>query len=254
MFGLRGIVPTQAILSNVLGQAGWAARTLGDRAAARRHYEAGLAAAIEAGDSTRRTIAQCHLATFLVEEGNLDEGRAQMLESLAIRREAGSPQLGWMLNNLAELEIQAGNLEVAHAYLEESIHNSKHVAERPQQAGESLGNLARLDLRQGRIREAEEHCVEGIQILWECGAVVDLPEPIDLMGIISCRQSEYQRAALFFGAAQNLREETGVPSHYPDEVAEAQSAINLNQDVRLREPFEAGRKMALEEVVALCRK
>ena len=143
--------------------------------------------------------------------GELDTARSLLEESAAIARELGSNmRLAAALTNLGQLESDAGNFDRATQVLQEAL-----AIDRKQ--GDMLGvaldqqSLAGVHLRAGRAREAREQLSDMADYVVSCGDPELLATTLEMSAANAAQLGEVLRAARHTGAAEAVRQKSGVP-------------------------------------------
>ena len=184
--------------------------------------------------------------------GDLDTARALLEDSAAIAREAGSDtRLAAALTSLGQTESDAGNFDRATVVLQEAL-----ALDRKQ--GDMLGvaldqqSLAGVSLRAGRGRQARDLLADMSGYVASCGDPELLATTLELSAATEAQLGEALRAARKFGAAEAVREKTGIPRKQADLLkrflAPAQAAIAPEEwDAELA----AGRALSLPQALAL---
>ena len=206
------------------------------------------------------------LAAVAIEEGDFTAARALFEQSLALYRGlALSAGFGSVLNNLGNLLLQQAEYETARAYLNQCAAWCESVGNRQMQ-GLVLNNLSAADLGQARIAEARAHGAASLRLLYDCGAVVNIPMALDQMAAVAQAHTEWERAARLLGAAAGLREAAGLAPPAGTQAAAAAARRALGDDVfryrlrggpgdgpgaghRLRARLEAPGALRLKQVI-----
>jgi predicted ATPase/class 3 adenylate cyclase len=148
--------------------------------------------------------------------GDLDTARALLEDSAAICREIGSNfRLAVALTNLGQAESDAGNFDHATQVLQEALAvDRKH--------GDMLGvaidqqSLAGVSLRAGRSREARDQLSEMVDYVASSGDPELLASTLELAAAATAELGEGLRAARLTGAAEAVRQKTGIPIKQPE--------------------------------------
>jgi predicted ATPase/class 3 adenylate cyclase len=143
--------------------------------------------------------------------GDLDTARALLEDSAAISREIGSdPRLAAALTNLGQAESDAGNFDHATQVLQEALAVD-------QKQGDMLGvaldqqSLAGVSLRAGRAAEARDLTSEMTGYVASCGDPELLATTLEMAAAATADLGEGLRAARLTGAAEAVRQKTGIP-------------------------------------------
>jgi predicted ATPase/class 3 adenylate cyclase len=186
--------------------------------------------------------------------GDLDTSRSLLEESAAISRETGSDfRLAAALTNLGQAESEAGNFDRATQVLQEAL-----ALDRKQ--GDMLGvaldqqSLAGVHLRAGRPAEAR-HLLSGMaDYVARCGDPELLATTLEMSAANAAQLGEALRAARLMGAAEAIRQKTGIPVKQSDAVeferflAPARATLAAGQwDAALA----AGRTLTQQQAAAL---
>jgi predicted ATPase/class 3 adenylate cyclase len=142
---------------------------------------------------------------------DVDTARALLEDSAAIGRETGSDmRLAAALTNLGQLESDAGNFDRATEVLQEAL-----AIDRKQ--GDMLGvaldqqSLAGVSLRAGRGRQARDLLADMSDYITSCGDPELLATTLEMSAATEAQLNEGLRAARMVGAAEAIRQKTGIP-------------------------------------------
>jgi len=141
----------------------------------------------------------------------LDTSRSLLEDSAAISREIGSDmRLAAALTNLGQLESDAGNFDRATQVLQEALAID-------QKQGDLLGvaldqqSLAGVHLRAGRAREARDQLSDMAGYVVSCGDPELLATTLEMSAANAAQLGEVLRAARQTGAAEAIRQKSGIP-------------------------------------------
>jgi predicted ATPase/class 3 adenylate cyclase len=225
---------------------------LGEPQAARSLLERSLAIWRDLGDRDQQARELNSLGITLHHLDDLDTARSLLEDSAAISREIGSDsRLAATLTNLGQLESEVGNFDRATQVLQEAL-----AIDRKQ--GDMLGvaldqqSLAGVALRAGRAREARD------QLAGMAGYVVSSGDPellattLEMSAANAAQLGEALHAARLAGAAEAIRQKTGIPIKQPEMpgqfLARARAAIAPEQwDAALA----AGRALTQQQAATL---
>jgi predicted ATPase/class 3 adenylate cyclase len=147
---------------------------------------------------------------------DFDTARSLLEESAVISREMGSAmRLAAALTNLGQLESDAGNFERATQVLQEAL-----AIDRKQ--GDMLGvavdqqSLAGVALRAGRAREARDLLSAMADYVASSGDPELLATTLEMSAANAAQLGEGLRAARLAGAAEAVRQKTGIPIKQPE--------------------------------------
>ena len=281
-----------AIWARMLAGAGAMAYYQGEYDATRDLNEKALAIRREIGDRNGIAASLNNLGIAAMDQGNYLAARDYLSESLVMARELEIPwKICAALGNLGIAETRLGNLDAARLHLEESLVIARE-AEVMQSTAEALTNLSVVARFQGDAGEARRHLDEAhiiyrqlghragiIQVLIQLGFVARdenhfdearsyLSEALSLLmelpnkaSIADCleglawllgKEGSLERAARLFGAAEHLREVTGVPlsqaerDYYDRFLAAARRQVDAG---RWDTAWAEGRAMNTEQAV-----
>jgi predicted ATPase/class 3 adenylate cyclase len=140
-----------------------------------------------------------------------DTARSLLEESAAISREMGSDmRLAAALTNLGQLEADAGNFDRATQVLQEALAIDTRQ-------GDILGvaldqqSLAGVHLRAGRGREARDLLSAMADYVVSSGDPELLATTLEMCAANAAQLGEGLRAARIIGAAEAVRQKTGIP-------------------------------------------
>jgi tetratricopeptide (TPR) repeat protein len=147
---------------------------------------------------------------------DLDTARSLLEESAALSRELGSAfRLAAALTNLGQLEADAGNFDRATQVLQEALAIDT-------KQGDMLGvaldqqSLAGVHLRAGRAREARDLLSVMAGYVVSCGDPELLATTLEMCAANAAQLGEALHAARLVGAAEAVRQKTGIPIKQPE--------------------------------------
>ena len=182
----------------------------GDDAAARPFFERSLAIWRQLGDQVQQARELNSLGISLHHLGQMDASRSVLEESIAIARKLGHQgRLATALSNLGQLESAAGNFDRATRALEEALAIDEG-------SGDVFGvaidrqSLAMVSLRAGRPREASELLSRTLDYVISSGDPDFLANVLELSACITAELGDGLQAARLVGAAEALRQKTGI--------------------------------------------
>ena len=191
-------------------------------------------------------IVQRHL-------GNTGAARSLLEEAVAIDRELGSHRLGAALTNLGQLESAAGRLDRAIELLQEALTVD-------QRQGDLFGvavdqqSLALASLRAGRPREASDQLAAAFSYVASSGNTSLLENVLELHAAITASLGDALRAARLAGAAEAIRQESGMPIS-PQEAAMLEDHLAPARGTVPRQEWDAelaaGRALSQPEALSL---
>ncbi|HEY2594969.1 MAG TPA: helix-turn-helix domain-containing protein, partial [Chloroflexota bacterium] len=177
-------------------------------------------------------------------------------ESLGFARQRGPRwTVYFCLYCLGEVARSDGDLARADALFSESLSLATDAQDRWGAFHAHLG-LAFLALGRGETTAAEEHASRGLTLSLELGDSRGSTYALEALGCIAAEHHDARRVARVFGAAQALREPLGdfqsVTALAARELALATIHARLG-DAAFEAALAAGRRLGLEEAVALAR-
>ena len=183
----------------------------GDDAAAIPLFECSLDIWRELGDENQQAVQLNSIGITRRSLGELDAARSYFEDSIAIARRIGSDiRLSTALGNLGILEIDAGNADRAIEVLQEAL-----VLD--QKAGDTWGvaiihnSLAAASLLAGRSEEAHRLLVSVLADITGSGDLELMAATLELAAGIAAHLGDTKRAARLAGAAEAIRDKTGIP-------------------------------------------
>jgi len=185
---------------------------------------------------------------------HFDTARSLLEESAAIAREIGSHmRLAAALTNIGQLESDAENFDRATEVLQEAL-----AIDREQ--GDMLGvaidqqSLAGVSLRAGRAPEARVLLSDMADYVISCSDPELLATTLEMCAANAAQLGEALRAASIAGAAEGIRQKTGIPIKQPEMLEEflapARATVAPEEwDAALA----AGRALSQQQAAALLR-
>jgi len=173
-------------------------------------------------------------------------------ECLELARRLGqSFDAARIANNLANLLLQAGDVEGANAVIEaEGIIPTLRSEREPATLGFALCTVGEIKVLRGDVAESEAAFREALQT-WSRDPVM-VARAIDGLAIGATRRSRPEQALRLFGAAAALSEETrgGEEAWWGERVADAQAAARgALSAARADAAFAAGRRLSREQAM-----
>jgi predicted ATPase/DNA-binding SARP family transcriptional activator len=266
---------------------------MGDPARAAALLEDALAIARDVDDRPRIAACLANLGFAHLDRSDHPRAAAAFRESLELFRDLGDQRnLSYVLGGLGNLAFVAGDYAGAVALQEESLRVLRALGDRQgiahavadlghavqrqgdlDRAGElfhealrrfgelgdrgggafALTHLGRLARLRGDPERAEALLREGLQLSWQIGERPMLTEAIEGLAEVACDRGDAVHCARLLGAAETLRETTGIPLpsvHQPAIagcVATARAALGEGGFAAAR---GEGRALAPEQVVS----
>jgi predicted ATPase/transcriptional regulator with XRE-family HTH domain len=240
-------------IASCLNNLGCAATDQGDYAAARLYLSETLEIARELGISWKLCAALGNLAIIETKLGHFAEARVLLDESLGIARTAELVGgVADMLTNLGAVARLQEEYEEAQTFLDEALDKYGQLDHKAgvAQVLVQLGSVAR-DV--GNYHEARSLYSEGLRIWAELGKKSLIADCLEGLASVSAKHGQPERAARLFGAAEHMRETTGVPlspserQDYDRYVAAAREGLD---EARWTEAWADGRVMTADRAIA----
>jgi predicted ATPase len=143
--------------------------------------------------------------------GHLDTARTLLEESMEISRQIGSDAwLAAALTNLGQLESAAGDLDRAGQVLREALELDGKLGKL---VGMAIGqqSLALVSLRAGRAEDARDLLSASLDYVISSGDTEFLANTLELSASITARLGGHLRSARLAGAAETVRQNSGMP-------------------------------------------
>ena len=242
-------------IAGSLNNLGLVACDQGNFSAARALHQESLAIMRDVVD--RKGIANSvnNLGNVAFDQGDFFLSRTLYEESLAIARELGDREgIARVLGNLGNVAKHEGDLLSARALHEESLAIKRELGYR-QRIASSLNSLADLDLDQGSLASAQALYREALAIGRELGERLRIAFSLEGLAAVFDLLGRAPRAARIWGAAEQLRTESGSPLPpkdrpvYDRRVAAARAA--LGDDAAFDRAWQEGRALTLEQAIEL---
>jgi predicted ATPase/Tfp pilus assembly protein PilF len=211
---------------HILGDVQGAARVLtnlgvvwldrGDYEQAQDLFEESLRLCRTINDQMTLALNLGNLGIVAQELGNLEWAQVLYEENLAVARQLGI--ISYMvtpLNNLGLSAYALGDTSRALALFEESLALCREIDDR-QGVAHSLANLGWAILRQQKLDRASDRFVEALRTFQLLDDPRGIAECLEGIGGIGAASGNTEKAARFWGAAAQLREDRAIPLP-PDE-------------------------------------
>ena len=220
----------------------------------RNFLEQSIDTANLASDRRRAAISANTLAMALFELGNLRQARTLTEESLAIGKELNDKYvIARALLTSGELARSEDDYEAARRFYEEALEFFEQIGIKNGLAG-TLINLGAITYLQGDFKMSRFYYEKGLKMCRKLGLKVLLICCLDGFAALSVKQSELELSARLSAAAEALGGSIGFVSEKEDRrfrdayLAELKSKMD---EADFSEFYEQGRKMKLEEVLAV---
>ena len=224
----------------------------GEPHAAVELFERSLAIWRDLGDRDQQARELNSLGITHRHLGDVDAARSLLEQSAAISRETGSAtRLAAALTNLGQLESEADNFDRATQVLQEALAIDRKQGD---MWGVALDrqSLAGVALQAGRAREARDLLAAMAGYVASRGDPELLATTLELCAANAAQFGEGLRAARLAGAAEAIRQKTGIPNKQPELLEEflapVRAAIAAGQwDAALA----AGRALSQQQAATL---
>jgi predicted ATPase/class 3 adenylate cyclase/Tfp pilus assembly protein PilF len=221
----------------------------GDYGTARALLEESLAISRELGDKVGIATSLNGLGNMAYNQGDYGTARVLYEESLAINRELGHKQgIAMALFNLGRMARRSGDYAQAHRLLAECLEWHIQLGIK----GGSLAEFGWLAADMGDAAQARQWFEQALREHRETGEPRETAEDLEGLAHLARLQSDWERAARLWGAAQSLREAIGTPP-LPEERKEDERDQAAVREALGEAAFAAawaeGRAMTLEQAI-----
>ncbi len=225
------------------------------------NYEEALAIATEDVEIERRLDrapnlmrALEHVAIVTAALGDLASARAQAEECLALARRLGqSFDAARITNNLANLFLQAGDVETANAVVEaEGMIATLRSEREPATLGFALCTVGEIKVLRGDVAEAEAALREALQT-WSHDPVM-VARAVGGLAIGALRRSRPEQALRLLGAAAAVRDEARASDEawWAQRIADTEAAARgMLSAGRAEAAMAGGRRLSREQAIEL---
>ena len=184
---------------------------------ARQCLEEALALARKRADAHSVANVLQPLGMAAIGQGDLAKAREWLEEAVEIARGAGDKlSLAGAANSLGMLHRVEGRLEASRALYEEVVQLAREANSRePETIG--MLNLAMIAVDQGDRAAARELLVQALQLARSLGSAPSSQSALEVCAGLAATESEWRRAARFYGAAEQFASRTGAQRDAADE-------------------------------------
>ena len=194
-----------------LANLGFVSLDRGDHERAAASFKESLALFRELGDQRNLCYVLGGLGILAFAAGDYAGAAAMHEETLRALRQLGDRQgQADTLADLAHAVQRMGELGRAEALYREALQHYRELGD-PSGAAFVLTHLGRLQRLRGDSGQARALLREGYQIAWQLGEKPILTEATEGLAEVSCDAGEAALCARLLGAAEALRETTGIP-------------------------------------------
>lgn len=247
-----GFDPPAELRFKLLNGLGLAARFRGDFATAKRAYEEGLSAGIEAGDKQGTALSNRGLGLVAMHQGDLASARIYFDAGLGISRELDDKYgIAMSLSFLGDLARTEGRYADARPQFEEAVELFR-VLENRTALADGLNNLAAALTCLGETADASGYFAEALNSAKGLSNRITISCSLDGFAAIAAETGDVETSARLSGAAEKTRELVG----YKIEPAEARfrdlylAKLDKQMESKELERFVLeGRGMSLEAAI-----
>jgi tetratricopeptide (TPR) repeat protein len=205
------------IRCKTLFAAGWQSYYMGDYQGAAGYLEESLSIARELRDGTMVARVLQPLGMASLGQGQSARARQYLEEALVLARENGNKhQIKAALNALGQLTRLDGQLEAAEPLYANVLALAREDGDREGVAF-ALLNLAMAAIGRRRVDRAQEMLLEAVAIADEIGSMPAGQSIVEVSAGLAAVNEDWERAAVFFGAAEALAAQTGLRRDPADE-------------------------------------
>jgi predicted ATPase/class 3 adenylate cyclase len=240
-------------LVDALGMLGFAVVWMGDAATAeaviREGLEAAQASSYKLGLGVMLSVRANQAAQL---QGDFEAARAYWEEGLQLMRETGNPFfVAIFIMGAGSLALSQGNYAQARSRLEESERLFYELGDKHMAIGVQ-SQRAHIERQLGHYPQALELYRQSILAWQELGHRVSLAHEFECLAFIARAQSQLQRAACLFGAAEILREHLTAPMTANERIEYDQNVSALGAQMHesaFATAWAEGRAMSVEQAV-----
>ena len=213
-----------------------------------------LALATSLGNRQERAVALTGLGQLALGQGDMKQGARFLKESLRLTREIEhTPGIALLLAGLGELERISGNLADALAYYEQCLELTRKLGDKVTMVSAlcGLGDIARM---QQKPVQACTLLKQSLHLAWEIGDRPGLAAALEVFAWC-CRQIGLpERAVLFLGTAETLRDGLQMPLTPAWSVSHEQELAALHEalsEAVFNEAWMYGKTISLKLALSL---
>jgi predicted ATPase len=247
----RTIARCRALL--IAGQLGCG---LGAFKGAQGYLEESLAIAREIGDKGRIAAVLQPLGQASLGQGDLVAARTHLEEALALARQLGNQrEIAAAMNALAQLHRAKGDLDAAEPLYENVLVLARELGDR-ESVAIGLLNLAMVSIGRGSTEPVPAMVLEVIAISNEIGSMPAGQSVLDVCAGLATMRAQWERSALFFGAAEEQARKMGLHRDSADQsflmprIYKARDALG---ETKFAAREVAGRALSYEDAMVKAR-
>jgi tetratricopeptide (TPR) repeat protein len=225
----------------------------GDFARAHRLLEEAIAINHELGNREWELINLDNVGEFFIEEGNLAEAQAPLARAVALGRELGGRLEAMALGSMARLAEQRGDHGQARTLSAEALAICRGLASPAEEEVERMPVLARLCVACDEPGSAAQYLAEALVISRKFGYRESVVRCLDVMVGLAIKVRAFEKAVVFRGACQRLREITGVlatPAEIEQSERYSAECLGALGDAAFAAAGSAGGSLSIESVIS----
>ena len=236
---------------------GQAAKFQGDFGAAHKAFKKALEISRKMNDKQRIAVSTRGLAMTAKGHGDFAAARKYAEESLKISREIGDKfGIAVSINALGDVARIENDYAAARPFYEEALEICTELNSK-QGVNCTLNNLGAVAFGEKDYKTARNYYAKALNVGRDSGEKLTLSYSLDGCAALAVKRGDFNRAAQLAGAAEHLRESLG----FETELAEgrfrdaylAQLHHSIDEET-FPKYYEQGRKLKIEEAVALALK
>jgi len=241
-------------IASVLLSLGVGALMLGNYEQATLSYEESLPLLREAGEKQGTALVLSSLGLTHFYQGNHERARALYQESLALFKEMSDLRgIAAVLTNQGMMSLEQQDYERATRLCEESLVLRRSVGDKGGSA-HTLTVFGRVAFSQSDHQQAYTYYKESLALRQEAGEKDGVAEALEGLAGICAAQEEGSIAAWLLGAAEMLREATGIPLSPIDRAFNERTGATVQAQLGVEaftSALDEGRRSTLEQALAL---
>ncbi len=171
--------------------------------------DAGLEAAVEAGDPRAEAAARRSLGVANLSIGRYPVAIEQFTGALALARDAGWREAqAATLGNLGSVYWEQGRLQRAAGHYTQALTLYQQL-DSPRGQANALSALGDVDRELGRLRQAADHQAQALKLYRRIGSVTEEANALDSLGEVDLDLGLLEEAAEHLNRALDLHHQTG---------------------------------------------
>jgi non-specific serine/threonine protein kinase len=244
----RGMALSLRILGNMF-------RMHGDYATAQAHLEESLSIGRTLGDKATTVVSLLGLGSVAESQGDYAAAHSWYAQGLTRARESGDKiQIARALSRLGSLFLAEGDYATAQQLGEEGLALQRATGDKNLRAV-LLQFMAAVALQQGAPARAEMLARESLVLAKELGDIPNLAACLMTLASVRAARGHLEQATRLCGAIQAFLEARGSQYRWPVSQREQEHTLATVRaqlsEADFNAAWEAGRRMTLDEAVAL---